>query len=55
MLIDSAYKEDNGSNPTPLQDLSTKAEQVLGCLVREKCQTDYYILGKWNLDGYVTA
>jgi len=46
MLIDSGYKEDNGSDPSPLQDLSTKAEQTLGRLVREKYHTDYYILGK---------
>ena len=52
MLIDSGYKEDNGSDPSPLQDLSTKAEQTLGRLVREKYHTDYYILGKRDLPGY---
>ena len=55
MLINSGYNEDNGSDLTTLWDLSTKAEQVPGCLVREKYRTDYYILGKWNLDSYTTA
>jgi len=55
MLIDAGYKEDDGSEPSPLQDLSTKAEQTLGRLVREKYHTDYYILGKWDLRNYATA
>ena len=46
MLIDSGYKEDDGSDPSPFRDLSTEAEQTLGHLVREKYNTDYYILGK---------
>ena len=46
MLIDAGYKEDDGSDPSPLKDLTTKAEQTLGHLVREKYHTDYYILGK---------
>ena len=33
MLIGSGYKEDDGSNPSPLQDLSTKVEETLGHLV----------------------
>jgi aspartyl/asparaginyl-tRNA synthetase len=55
MLIDAGYKEDDGSDPSPLQDLTTKAEQTLGRLVREKYHTDYYILGKWDLADYSTA
>ena len=55
MLIDSGYKEDDGSDPSPLKDLSTKAEQTRGRLVREKYQTDYYILGKWYSADRVTA
>jgi len=55
MLIDSGYKEDDGSDPSPLKDLSTKAEQTLGRLVREKYQTDYYILGKLQANDYVTT
>ena len=55
MLIDSGHKEDNGSDPNPLWNLSTKAKWVLGCLVGEKYHTNYYIFGKWNLDGYATA
>ena len=53
MLIDPGYK--TMYLTTTLQDLSTKAEQVLGCLVGEKYHTHYYILGEWNLDGYATA
>ena len=48
MLIDSGYKEDDGSDPSPFRDLSTEAEQTLGHLVREKYHTDYYILGRWD-------
>lgn len=47
MLIDSGYKEENGSPPSPLKDLSTKAEQTLGRLVKEKFHTDFYILDKF--------
>ena len=50
MLIDPGYK--TMYLTTTLQDLSTKAEQVLGRLVREKYHTDYYILGKRDLPGY---
>ena len=55
MLIDAGYKEDDGSDPSPLQDLSTRAEQTLGCLVREKYHTDYYILGELDLSDYAIA
>lgn len=55
MLIDAGYKEENGSDPSPLQDLSTRAEQTLGRLVREKYHTDYYILGKFDLPGCATG
>ena len=55
MLIDAGYKEEDGSDPSPLQDLSTRAEQTLGRLVREKYHTDYYILGKRNLPECGTA
>jgi aspartyl/asparaginyl-tRNA synthetase len=55
MLIDAGYKEDDGSDPSPLKDLTTKAEQTLGGLVREKYHTDYYILGKWSLDDCAIA
>ena len=55
MLIDSGYKEDDDSDPSPLQDLSTRAEQTLGRLVREKYHTDYYILGKRDSPDYATA
>ena len=55
MLVDAGYKEDDGSDPSPLQDLSTRAEQTLGRLVREKYHTDYYILGELDLPDYAIA
>ena len=55
MLIDAGYKEDDGSDPSPLQDLSTRVEQTLVRLVREKYHTDYYILGELDLSGYAIA
>lgn len=47
ILIDSGYKDDDGSTPSLLEDLSTAAERRLGALVREKYKTDYYILDKF--------
>lgn len=47
LLIDSGYKDEDGSTPSPLEDLSTAAERRLGALVREKYHTDYYILDKF--------
>lgn len=47
MLIDSGYKDDDGSTPSVLEDMSTAAEKALGALVREKYKTDYYILDKF--------
>ncbi|KIJ51289.1 hypothetical protein M422DRAFT_158559 [Sphaerobolus stellatus SS14] len=49
LLIESGWKEENGSEPTEFEDLSTKAEQRLGQLVKEKYNTDYYILDKFPL------
>ena len=45
MLRDSGWKEEDGSELSEYEDLSTRAEQRLGQLVREKYKTDYYILG----------
>lgn len=47
MLLDSGWVEEDGSLPTPLEDLSTRAEIRLGALVKEKYHTDYYILDKF--------
>jgi aspartyl/asparaginyl-tRNA synthetase len=55
MLIDDGYKEDDGSDPSPLKDLTTRAEQTLGRLVREKYHTDYYILGRSDLSDHATV
>lgn len=45
MLADSGWVEEDGSQPDPNKDLSTKGEQALGRLIREEHHTDYYILG----------
>ena len=44
-MIDSGWVEEDGSQPNPHKDLSTKGEQALGRLIRERFNTDYYILG----------
>jgi len=44
-LTDSGWIEEDGSQPDPNKDLSTKGEQALGRLIREEYHTDYYILG----------
>lgn len=46
MLKESGWKEEDGSEPSELEDLSTGAERELGRLVKEKYKTDYYILGE---------
>ncbi|EHK97897.1 putative Aspartyl-tRNA synthetase, cytoplasmic [Glarea lozoyensis 74030] len=47
MLLDSGWVEEDGSRPSVLEDMSTRAEIRLGALVREKYDTDYYILDKF--------
>jgi len=47
-LTDSGWIEEDGSQPDPNKDLSTKGEQALGRLIREKFHTDYYILGSFG-------
>ncbi|KAJ3486884.1 hypothetical protein NLI96_g3934 [Meripilus lineatus] len=49
MLRESGWREEDGSEPSEWDDLSTRAEQRLGQLVREKYHTDYYILDKFPL------
>jgi aspartyl/asparaginyl-tRNA synthetase len=46
LLVDSGWKEEDGSVPTELEDLSTAGERRLGQLVKEKYHTDYYILSE---------
>ena len=48
LLTDSGWIEEDGSQPDPDKDLSTKGEQALGRLIREKYHTDYYILGSFD-------
>lgn len=47
MLIDSGWLEEDGSAPKTDEDLSLKAEKALGRVVKERYNTDYYILGQW--------
>ena len=54
-MIDSGYKEDDGSDPSPLWGLSTKAEQTRGRLAKEKYHTDHCILGEWDPYDDVTV
>ncbi|EPQ54212.1 aspartyl-tRNA synthetase [Gloeophyllum trabeum ATCC 11539] len=51
LLKEAGWKEEDGSDPSEYEDLSTKAEQRLGQLVKEKYHTDYYILDKFPLSA----
>ena len=52
MLQEAGYKEDDGREITDEDDLSTPAERRLGQLVKEKYNTDYYILSQCLLLAY---
>ncbi|PWN52366.1 aspartyl-tRNA synthetase [Violaceomyces palustris] len=47
LLVESGWKEEDGSLPKEDEDLSTRSEIRLGELVKEKFHTDYYILDKF--------
>ena len=47
MLNESGWRNNDGSQQSEYEDLSTKAEKRLGELVKEKYHTDYYILDKF--------
>ncbi len=47
ILKESGYVEEDGSIPKEDEDLSTRAEIRLGSLIKEKYNTDYYILDKF--------
>jgi len=47
LLNDSGWKNDDGKGQSEYEDLSTRAERELGRLVKEKYNTDYYILDKF--------
>lgn len=49
MLKDAGFREDDGSELTDEDDLSTAAERKLGELVKKKYGADYYILDKFPL------
>ena len=51
MLKESGWKGEYGKEPSEFEDLSTRAEQRLGQLVKEKYGADYYILDKFPLDA----
>ncbi|KAL6251154.1 aspartate--tRNA ligase dps1 [Rhinocladiella similis] len=47
LLNDSGWTNDDESQQSEFEDLSTRAERRLGDLVKEKYRTDYYILDKF--------
>ncbi|OAA57548.1 Aminoacyl-tRNA synthetase, class II (D/K/N)-like protein [Niveomyces insectorum RCEF 264] len=47
LLNESGWTDDQGNPVSPLADLSTPAEVRLGQLIKDKHQTDYYILDKF--------
>ncbi|CCM00839.1 uncharacterized protein FIBRA_02881 [Fibroporia radiculosa] len=49
MLKESGWRDEDGSELSEWDDLSTKAEQRLGQLVKETYGADYYILDKFPL------
>ncbi|KAJ7731776.1 aspartyl-tRNA synthetase cytoplasmic [Mycena metata] len=49
MLREAGWTEEDGSEPSEEDDLSTPAEKKLGALVKEKYETDFYILDKFPL------
>jgi len=55
LLTDSGWVEEDGSQPNPNKDLSSKGEQALGRLVREEYHTDYYILGSFDTTSVFTT
>ena len=44
-LRESGWKDDDGTEPSEDDDLSTATERRLGQLVKERYGTDYFILG----------
>ena len=47
MLKESGWREEDGRELTEYEDLSTRAEQRLGQLVKEKYGADFYIVDKF--------
>ncbi|EXJ85959.1 aspartyl-tRNA synthetase [Capronia coronata CBS 617.96] len=51
LLNESGWMNEDGSQQSEYEDLSTKAERRLGELVKEKYHTDYYMLDKFPTDA----
>ena len=49
MLNESGWTEEDGRQLTEFEDLSTRAEQRLGQLVKEKYGDDFYIIDKFPM------
>ena len=47
LLNDSGWTDDNGKPASDVEDLSTRAEIRLGEVVKQKLNTDYYIIDKF--------
>ncbi|CZT07906.1 related to aspartate-tRNA ligase, cytosolic [Rhynchosporium graminicola] len=47
LLIEEGWVDEEGNPPKDTEDLATRAEIRLGAIVREKYNTDYYILDKF--------
>ena len=47
LLKEDGYREEDGSEPSPFEDLHTRAEIRLGEIVKRIYGTDYYILDKF--------
>ncbi|KAL2416083.1 Aspartate-tRNA ligase, cytoplasmic [Exophiala dermatitidis] len=47
LLNESGWTNEDGSQQSELEDLPTRAERRVGELVKEKYQTDYYIIDKF--------
>ena len=47
LLRDSGWKDEDGNDPSYLEDMGTREEIRLGQLVKEKYKTDFYILDKF--------
>lgn len=50
MLKDAGWREDDGTELTDEDDLSTAAERKVGELVKQKYGCDYYIIDKFPAD-----
>ena len=47
LLLDAGWKDEDGNDPSMLEDMGTREEIMLGKLVKAKYKTDFYILDKF--------